>query len=146
MIDIKDSTSKLVHDLGRLLLGSECFDGEFAINEANDIGNGVQLQWAVQRGRELVKSVLLPPHDVRCRLDFWKGGENVVFPKVNFPGDHAEDGRLIQGCGVIIPSSGTSDNNRYRRVCGRNSGTSVNVDGEFESNRFKNKEVTNPVT
>ena len=43
MIDVKDATSKLVHDLGHFLLGGECFDGGFASNEGNDIGDIVQL-------------------------------------------------------------------------------------------------------
>ena len=29
MVDVEDATSNLVHDLGSLLLGSECFDGDF---------------------------------------------------------------------------------------------------------------------
>ena len=33
MIGIKHTSSNLVHDLGRLLLGSECFNGDFASNE-----------------------------------------------------------------------------------------------------------------
>ena len=39
--------SNLVHDLGRLLLGDKCFDGNFMSNEGNDIGDRVQLQEAV---------------------------------------------------------------------------------------------------
>ena len=68
MIDVEDATSNLVHDLDRLLLGSEFFNGDFASDEGNEISNRVRLQEAVDGRRELVKSVLLPPHGVRDGL------------------------------------------------------------------------------
>ena len=36
MVDIKDATLNLVRDLGCLLLGGECFDGDFTGDEGND--------------------------------------------------------------------------------------------------------------
>ena len=44
------------------------FDRGFASNEGNEISNIVRLQDAVDGRRELVKSVLLPPHGVRDGL------------------------------------------------------------------------------
>ena len=46
MVDIKDTTSNLVNDLGRLPLISECFDGDFARNEGNEVGDRVRFQEA----------------------------------------------------------------------------------------------------
>ena len=39
---------------------------------------------------KLVEYGLLPPRNVRDGLSFWEGDGNVVFPKLNCPGDHAE--------------------------------------------------------
>ena len=80
MIGIKDKTPNLVHDIGRLLLGGECFDGDFASNKGDEIGYRVQLQEAVDGQHELVEARLLPPSGIRDRLKFWEGGVNVVFP------------------------------------------------------------------
>ena len=85
----------LVHDLGRLLLGGECFDGDFARNEGNEIGDRVRLQESVGGRRELVEAGLLLPRGVGDRLKFGGGGGNVVFPKVNCPGGHAEGGKPV---------------------------------------------------
>ena len=71
MIGVEDATSNLAHDLDRLLLGSECFDGEFASDEGNEISNRVRLQAAVYGLCELVKAGILPPHSVGDRLEFW---------------------------------------------------------------------------
>ena len=71
MVDVKDATSNLLHDLGCLLLGGECFDGDFMSDEGDDIGDRVQLQEAVDGWRELAKAVLLPTRSVRYRLKFW---------------------------------------------------------------------------
>ena len=68
MIDVEDATSNLVHDIDSLLLGSECFNGDFASDEGNEISNIVRLQDAVDGRRELVKAVLIPPHGVVDRL------------------------------------------------------------------------------
>ena len=54
-----------MHDLGRLLLGGECFNGEFASNKRNEIGDRVQLQEAVHGQRELVEAGILLPLSVR---------------------------------------------------------------------------------
>ena len=110
MIDIKDTTPKLLYDLGSLLLGGECFDGDFASNERDEIGYRVRLQEAVDGCCELAGSGLLPPRGVRYRLKFWEGGGNVVFPEVIYPGYHAEVGQLVQGCGGIVPSTFTREN------------------------------------
>ena len=56
----------------------------------------------------------------------------MVFTKVNCLGDRAEGGGLFRGCGVIMLSADTSDNDRDRRVGDRHGGTSVTVDGSFE--------------
>ena len=68
MIDVEDATSNLVHDLDRLLLGSKCFNGDFARDEGIEISNRVRLQEAVDVQRELVEALLLPPHSVRDGL------------------------------------------------------------------------------
>ena len=59
MIDIKDETPKLVHDIGRLLLGGGFFGGDFTSNEGNEIGDRVKLQETVDGRRNLVKAGLL---------------------------------------------------------------------------------------
>ena len=71
MIGIKDKTQNLVHDIGRLLLGGECFNGEFASNKGDEIRYRVQLQEAVDGQHELVEASLLPPSGIRDRLKFW---------------------------------------------------------------------------
>ena len=58
-------------------------------DEGNEIGNRVRLQEAVDGKRELVEAVLLTPRGVVDRLNFWEGGGNVGFTKVNCLGDHA---------------------------------------------------------
>ena len=70
-------------------MGGECFYWDFARNEGNEIGNRVRLQEAVDGKRELVEAVLLTPRGVVDRLNFWEGGGNVGFTKVNCLGDHA---------------------------------------------------------
>ena len=145
MIDISYATSNLVHDLGCLLLGGECFDGEFASNEGNEIGDRVRLQEAVDGRRELVEAVLLPPRGVGGRLKFWEGGGNVVFPEVNCLGYHAEGGQQVRGCGGIVQSEGTGNDAGYCRVGGIHSGASVTMDGAFKSNHSKNEEFPNPI-
>ena len=107
----------------------------------NDIGDRVRLQEAVDSQRELVEAGLLPPHGVGDRLKFLEGGGKVVFSEVNCPKDHAEGGQLVQGCGGIIPSAGTSDNTGDRRVCRRHGAANVTVDGAFELNRSKLKKL-----
>ena len=47
MVDVKDEIHNLVHDLDRLLLGSEFFDGDFTSNKGNDISDTVQREEAV---------------------------------------------------------------------------------------------------
>ena len=69
---------------------------------------------------------------VGYRLKFWEGGENMVFPKVNCPRDHAEGGRRVRGHSGIVPSTGTSDDARYCRLGGRYGGASVTVGGAFK--------------
>ena len=71
MIAVEDATSKIVHELYCLLLGSECFNEEFASDEENDIRNRVRLQEAVDGQHELVEAEILPPHGVGDGLDFW---------------------------------------------------------------------------
>ena len=71
MVDVKDEIHNFVHDLDRLLLGSECFDGDFASDKGNEISNIVRLQEAVDDRRELVEAGLLPPHYVGEGLEFW---------------------------------------------------------------------------
>ena len=95
MIDVEDTTSNLVHDLSNLLLGDECFDGDFARNEGNEIGDRVRLQEAVYGQHDLVEAVLLPPHGVGCGLKFWEEVGNVEFTEVNFPGYHAKGGKRV---------------------------------------------------
>ena len=75
-----------MHELGRLLLGDEYFDGYLASNEGNEIGDIVRLQEAVDGKNELVEAGLLTPRGVRDGLMFWEGGLNVVFPEANCPG------------------------------------------------------------
>ena len=55
----------------------------------------MRLHKAVYGQRELVEAWLLPPHSVGDRLNFWEGGGNVIFPEVNFPGDHGDGGYLV---------------------------------------------------
>ena len=43
VVDTKYTTYKLVHEIGRLLLGFECFDGYSTSDEGNDIGDRVRL-------------------------------------------------------------------------------------------------------
>ena len=43
MIDVEDTMLNIVHELGRLLLGDEYFDGYLASNEGNEIGDIVRL-------------------------------------------------------------------------------------------------------
>ena len=47
VVDIKDVMLYLVHNLGRLLLGSEFFYGGFVSDEGNGINNRVRLWEAV---------------------------------------------------------------------------------------------------
>ena len=122
MIDVKDAMSSLLHDLGYLLLGDEFLNGEFTRKDGNEIGDRVRLQEAVDGRRKLVKSCLLPPCSVGDGLDFWEVDRNVVFPKVKYPGDHAEGGQRVQGCSLIVPFTGTSENDGDIRVDGRHGG------------------------
>ena len=71
MIDIKDATPNLVHGLGCLLLGCGFFDGDFASNEGNKIGDRVQLQEVVDGQRELAKAEILPSCGLIEMLKFW---------------------------------------------------------------------------
>ena len=87
---------KLLHELGCLLLGDECFYGGFARNEGNGIGDRMRIQEAVDGHRKLVKAGLILPCSIRDNLRFWDGGRNVVFPKVNCLGDHAAGGRPVK--------------------------------------------------
>ena len=87
--------SSLLRDLGCLLLGDEFFYGDVMSNYGNEIGDRVRLQEAVDGRRKLVKSCLLPPCSVGDGLDFWEVDRNVVFPKVNCPGDHAGGGQRV---------------------------------------------------
>ena len=43
VVDVKEATLNLVHDLGRLLLGGECFNEDFVSNYGSDIVDRVQL-------------------------------------------------------------------------------------------------------
>ena len=72
----------------------------------------MQLQEAVDGQRELVEAGLLPPHSVGYRLGFWEGGGNVVFTKVNCPGEHVEGVQHVQGCSGIVTYAGTNNNSR----------------------------------
>ena len=69
----------------------------------------------------------------------------MVFPEVNYLGDHAKGGQRVQGCDVIVPSVGISNDARYLRVGGKHGGVSVTMDGALKSNRYKNEEVPNPI-
>ena len=91
----------------------------------------MRVQEAVDGRCELFEAVLIPPRSVRDRLKFWEGGRNVVFPKVNCQGDHAEGGRRFQGCGGIVPSTGMINDDGDCRVGRRHSGASVTMDGAF---------------
>ena len=64
-------------------------------HEGNDSSKILQLQEAVDGQQYFVKAVLLLPQDVVDSLDFWDRGENVVFPEVNCPGDHAQGGQCV---------------------------------------------------
>ena len=57
----------------------------------------------------------------------------MVFPDVKCPGDHTEGVQHVQGCGGIVPSPGTSNNDEDCVVSGRHGGASVTVYGYFES-------------
>ena len=70
MVDVEDTMSSLVHDLGCLLLGGESFNGYFARNEGNEISNRVQLQEDIYGQCKFVKGILLLPHSVGDRLKF----------------------------------------------------------------------------
>ena len=63
----------------------------------------------------------------------------MLFPEVNCPGDHAEGGRRVRGCGGIVLSGGTSNDAGYSRVGGRHGRYSVTMDGAFQSNFSKMK-------
>ena len=140
VVEVKDTTLNLVNDLGRLLWGGgECFYGDFARYEGNEIGGRVWLQEAVYGRRELAKSYLLPPHSVGDGLKFWEGNRNVVFTEVNCPGDYVEGGGWVWGCGGFLLSSGTSDEYRDSWVGGRHGGVSVVVGGAFERGWFHTK-------
>ena len=108
VVDIEYGTSNLVHDFGRLLLGGECFDGDFASDEGNDIGDRVWLQEAVDRWHEFLKDDFLLPLSVEDGLMFWEGDSNVVFTKVKCSEDHDEGGRQVWGRSGIVLSVGTS--------------------------------------
>ena len=73
----------LVYDLGCLLLGDECFNGYFASDEGNGIGDMVRLQEPINGLHKLTESGFLLPRGIRDGLKFWEGYGNVVFPKVN---------------------------------------------------------------
>ena len=53
----------------------------------------------------------------------------MVFTEVNYPGDNTEDGQHVQGCGGIVPSPGTSNNDGDCVVSGRHGGASVTMYG-----------------
>ena len=71
VVDVEDATSNLVYDLGRILLGGECFDGNFASDDGNEIRDRVQLWEAVDGQRKLVKAVLIPTRSVVDGFKFW---------------------------------------------------------------------------
>ena len=87
MIDVEDTILNLVHDLVCLLFGSKCFNGEFSSDEGNDIGNRMIFEAAVDG--------FFPPRGVGDGSKYWEGGGNVVFPEVNYPGDHSEGGQYV---------------------------------------------------
>ena len=87
----------------------------------------MRLQDAVDGRRELVKAGLIPPHSVGERLKFWEGGGNVLFPKVNCPGDNSEGGRQVRSCSGIVLITITSNNTGYCGVGGIHGGVSVTV-------------------
>ena len=53
----------------------------------------------------------------------------MVFTEVSCPGYHTEGGQHVQGCGVIFPSSDTSNDAGDCVGVGRHGGESVTVDG-----------------
>ena len=57
----------------------------------------------------------------------------MVFTKVKCPGDHAEGGRHVQGCGGIVPSAGMRNGAGDCRVGGILGGASVTIYGSFEN-------------
>ena len=57
----------------------------------------------------------------------------MVFPKVNCPGNHAEGGLQVQGCGGIVMSAGMNNDAGNHRVSGGHDGASLTVDREFDS-------------
>ena len=57
----------------------------------------------------------------------------MVFTKVKCPGDHAEGGRHVQGCGVIVLYAGMSNGAGDCGVGGRIGGASVTIYGSFEN-------------
>ena len=136
MVDVKDATSNFLHDLGCLLLGDKSLDEEFSSNEGNGIRNRVQLQEDVDIQRELVEYALFLTCSVGNGLEFWEGDGNVVFTKVKCPGYHAEGGIRVQGHGVIVLSTGTSDNARDSKVVGRHGGVSVILGEAFDFGWF----------
>ena len=129
MIDVEDTTSNLVHELSNLLLGDECFDGDFARNEGNEIVNRVRIQEAVDDRNDLFEADLLPPHSVRDGLKFWERDGDVVFPKVTFQGDNADGRRRFRGHGGIVSSTNTSGDDGDRGLHGRHGGAIVVVGG-----------------
>ena len=135
MIGIEDTTSNILHDLGCLLLGGEFFNGDFARDEGNDIGDRVQLKEAIDGQNELEKAGLLPPRGVGDGLIFWGGGGNLVFTNVNCLGDHSKGGCQVIYCGGIVLSTGTRNDAGDCGVGGRHGGASVPVGGAFKCGR-----------
>ena len=105
-----------MNEMCRLLLGDECFDWYFVIDEGNEVGDRVQLQESIDNQQYFVEAGLLPPHSVRYGLKFWEVDGNVVFTEVNCPGGHAEDVRWVRGLGGIVMYAGMSGNDGYHRM------------------------------
>ena len=59
-----------MYELGRILLGAEFFNWDFANNEGNDTGDRVRLQEAVDGQHYLLKDSLILPQIVGYGLRF----------------------------------------------------------------------------